>query len=319
MIGGFNVQNYLPAYGPVALVAHDAGAASHIAAWFSTLNLPLHIYAEGPAKALFSRVFDQPLEASLNSAVYKSSAVVTGTGWASDLEHRARKLALSQNITSISVLDHWVNYRERFQWGGGEVLPDQLWVSDADAASLATAVFPNVPVRQLPNLWLEGLCKAVQAIRSGSTCISQPRRPARRLLYLLEPIRVPWSQGPGGASEAGEIQGLRYLLQQLPILIKQGWVAPQHELETLSLRPHPSEPQGKYDALISEAAASWPIQLDRASTLAKSLAWADVAFGCETQALVAALACNLPSFTTVPPWAPACRLPQPNLVHISCL
>jgi hypothetical protein len=96
-------------------------------------------------------------------------------------------------------------------------------------------------------------------------------------------------------------------------------VAPQHELEALALRPHPSEPAGKYDDLIADAASSWPIQLDRAPALAEALAWADAAFGCETQALVAAMACNLPAFSTVPPWAPPCRLPQATLRHLSRL
>jgi hypothetical protein len=243
--------------------------------------------------------------------------LISGTGWASDLEHRARRLARQRDIPSVAVLDHWLNYRERFQREGDEQLPDALWVADAEATALAKAAFPNLPVLQLPNHWLEGLCSTVQALRSKTD--PQPRRPARRLLYLLEPIRVPWSQGPGCAPEAGEFQGVRYWLKQLPQLVKQGWVAPQHELEALTLRPHPSEPVGKYDALIAETAAGWPIQLDRASGLAESLAWADAAFGCETQALVAAMACHLTAISTVPSWAPPCRLPHASLHHLSQL
>jgi hypothetical protein len=314
MITKFSVRDYLPVRGPAALAAHDAGAASHIAAWFSNSNQPLCLYAEGPAKALFKKAFGQHLESSLESAICKSSVLITGTGWESDLEHKARLLAADRNVPSIAVLDHWTNYRERFQRDGQDVLPDQLWTADSDATALATTIFPGVPVLQLPNLWLEGICGAVHALRSKTN--HQPCRPARRLLYLLEPIRVPWSQGPGGASEAGEAQGLRYWLQQLPHLIDQGWVAPQLELEALALRPHPSEPAGKYDALIAEASAAWPIQLDGASRLAEALAWADAAFGCETQALVAAMACDLPAFSTIPPWAPPCRLPQASLHHL---
>ena len=254
---------------------------------------------------------------TLEEALTGAQVLISGTGWSSDLEHHSRRLARQRGIPIVAVLDHWANYRERFVREGKELLPDALWVSDADAAALAIAAFPSVPVLQLPNHWLEDLCSTVQVLRSKTN--HQPHRPARRLLYLLEPIRVPWSQGSSDASEAGEIQGLRYLLQQLPNLIEQGWVAPQHELEALALRPHPSEPIDKYDALIAEAAASWPIQLDRAPVLAEALAWADAAFGCETQALVAAMACNLPAFSTVPPWAPPCQLPQTALQHLSRL
>lgn len=197
------------------------------------------------------------------------------------------------------------------------MLPDALWVADADASAMAKVEFPLLPVLQLPNHWLDDLCSAVQEIRSKVD--SQPRRPARRLLYLLEPIRVPWIQSAAAASEAGEFQALRYWLQQLPQLIDQGLVAPEQELEALALRPHPSDPLGKYDALIAEAANTLPIQLDTRPGLVDALAWADVAFGCETQALVAAMACELPAFSTVPRWAPPCRLPQVSLHHLSQL
>lgn len=313
----FDIDAQLPLRGPVALEAHDAGAASHIATWFSSSKLPLHIYAEGPARSLFQNVFSHQIEPSFTSAIDKSSVVVTGSGWASDLEHRARQLAGSKNIFNVTVLDHWTNYRPRFQREGEEILPNILWVSDEDAAALAAASFPNVPVLQLPNLWQEGVCSTVQALRRKIA--RQPRRPARRLLYLLEPIRVLWLHDKASATEVGEFQGLRYWFQQLPHLIGRGYVAPPHELEGLVLRPHPSEPAGKYDALIAEYSGAWPVSLDSSPGLAEALALADAAFGCETQALVAAMACHVPAFSTVPPWAPPCRLPHASLLHLSTL
>jgi len=309
----------------VAVCAHDAGAASHMAAWLAPLQPQLRLCLAGPAEQLFS-VRLQPAinpNQTLEQALAGAQMLISGTSWASDLEHQARQLARQRGIPSVAVLDHWLDYRDRFQREGDEVLPDALWVADAEATALAKAAFPNLPVLQLPNHWLEGLCSAVRAIRSSATGHRKPHRPARRLLYLLEPIRVPWpaavGQSPDNTSAAGEVQGLRYWLQQLPHLIDQGWVAPPDELEALALRPHPSEPTGKYDALIAEIAAAWPIQLDPAPGLAEALAWADAAFGCETQALVAAMTCNLPAFSTVPPWAPSCRLPQASLLHLSQL
>ena len=307
----------------VAVCAHDAGAASHMVAWLAPLQQQLRLCLAGPAEPLFRAQLGAAMGSfpTLEEALVGAQVLISGTGWASDLEHQARRLARQRSIPSVAVLDHWLNYRERFQWDGQEVLPDQLWVADAEAAALAKAAFPNLPVLELPNYWLECLCKEVKVIRSGGRGDhpSPPHRPARRLLYLLEPIRVPWSKGPAGVAETGEFQGLRYWLQQLPHLIEQGWVAPQAELEGLALRLHPSEAAGKYDALIAEAAASWPIQLDPAPDLAEALAWADAAFGCETQALVAAMECNLPAFSTVPPWAPSCRLPHVSLHHLSRL
>lgn len=308
----------------MAVCAHDAGAASHLAAWLAPLQPQLRLCLAGPAEQLFNARLRTASSTwlTLEEALDGAQVLISGTSWASDLEHRARWLASERGIPSVAVLDHWLNYRERFQRDGHEVLPDALWVADAEAAARANAVFPSVPVLQLPSQWLDEICITVKAIRGNAapSQLLQPNRPAKRLLYLLEPIRVPWSVGESRSlndkPEPGEFQALRYWLQQLPQLIKLGWLAPQHELEALALRPHPSEPVGKYDALIAEFAADWPIQLDRAFSLAESLAWGDAAFGCETQALVVSMACGLKAFTTLPPWAPPCRLPQSSLLHI---
>ena len=307
----------------VAVCAHNAGAASHLAAWLAPLQPQLRLCLAGPAGQLFNARLGTASSTwlTLDEALDGAQVLISGTSWASDLEHRARRLASERGITSVAVLDHWLNYRERFQRDGHEVLPDALWVADAEAAARANAAFPSVPVLQLPNYWLDEICSTVKEIRGSAapSQLLQPNRPAKRLLYLLKPIRVPWSQGPAGAAEAGEFQGLRYWLQQLPKLIEVDWLAPKAELEALVLRLQPSEPLGKYDSLIAEAAVAWPIRLDRAFSLAESLAWADATFGCETQALVAAMACNVPACSTVPPWAPPCRLPHASLLHLSTL
>ncbi len=295
------------------MCAHDAGAASHMAAWLAPHRPKLRPCLEGPAQALFSGKLGPWPQHNLEHSLEAASLLISGSGWSSDLEHNARARARQLGIPSVAVLDHWVNYRARFKRHGVEVLPDQLWVADAEAKALAQAIFPDLPVLQLPNHWLQDLKDTVASARK------QPaHQPARCLLYLLEPIRVPWPSGEK-ADEPGELQGLHYWLSQLPLLAEQDHIAPLDELEALALRPHPSEPPGKYDALIAEVGQSWPIRLDTSPSLAAALAWADAAFGCETQALVAALACGLPAFSTVPPWAPPCRLPQALLQHLSHL
>jgi len=276
-----------------------------MAAWLAPHAQQLRLCLAGPAQRLFKA---EAQTNNLEACLAKAQLLISGTGWASDLEHEARRLAKQRGLPSVAVLDHWLNYRERFQRNGEEVLPDQLWVADAEAEELARRTFPGLPVLRLKNHWLEDLCQTVSQHRREPV-----QRPARRLLYLLEPVRVNW---PHPSSEPGELQGLNYWLSQLPLLIEQGWVAPQNQLEALALRPHPSEAPGKYSAWIRTAAEHWPVKLDQAGSLAESLAWADAAFGCETQALVAAMACELPAFSTVPPWAPPCRLPQASLHHL---
>ena len=62
-------------------------------------------------------------------------------------------------IPSIAVIDHWVNYPQRFERDGVVVLPNQIWVADADAAGLAHSFFGSVPGLELPNMYLQQLVK----------------------------------------------------------------------------------------------------------------------------------------------------------------
>ena len=298
-----------------------------MAAWLAPLSQKLRLCLSGPAEKLFKEKLGEGITPiyTIDDALNGAQLLISGTGWSSNLEHKARVLARQRGIPSVAVLDHWTNYRQRFERQGEVVLSDNLWVADCQAAKLARATFADLPILQLPNHWLGNICDSVRLIRSAyaNTQRTDKYKPGRRLLYLLEPIRVNWTSNPSlehsTTQEAGEFQALRYWLQRLQDLIDLGWVAPRDEIEALVLRPHPSEAAGKYDFIIAQMNSKWPIQLDTASSLAEALAWADISFGCETQALVAAMACELPAFSTLPPWAPPCRLPHESLHHLSRL
>ena len=113
----------------MAVVAHDAGAARLLFSWRKPLK-------------------------DLQGCLNKAQLLLSGSGWSSDLEHHARKLATEQGVPSIAVVDHWVNYRERFQRGESVILPQGLWVADREAAEMAQKTFPALDIQQLPNLWL---------------------------------------------------------------------------------------------------------------------------------------------------------------------
>ena len=56
--------------------------------------------------------------------------------------------------------------------------------------------------------------------------------------------------------------------------------------------------------------------IDPFDSLYLSLASTHASFGYESQALVLSLESNLPTCSIVPPWAPLCRLPHRNILHL---
>ena len=290
---------------PIAVICHDAGAANLIIGWLrNATELDLRAHMQGPALDLWMEAFPNSRLLSLGKALEGSAQLLSGSGWASLLEHEGRLLARELGIPVVAVVDHWVNYRERFVRAGLEVLPEEIWLADEYAYAEAANCFPNVTLRQLPNLYLQ---TQVDAINKLDLC----RMPGEveRVLYAMEPIRMPWV---GEDTRNGEFQALDYFLGRLQSLGLSAYTQ-------IRLRPHPSDTLGKYDSWIESRRTEFVVAMAPSEPLAQTVSWADWVVGCESYVLVIAIAAGKNTVSTLPPWGNACRLPQKELVHLSLL
>ncbi len=276
---------------PTAVVAHDAGSANLIIAWIKAWQWPVRACVDGPASKLWDEAFpNQPIYRSISEVLEGMTSVITGTGWASDLEHEARKQARTRGLRVAAVLDHWVNYAPRFERYGEAVWPDELWVADNWAAQTARKVLPPMPIRVYDNLYLEAKVAKVSSPPEDGT-----------LLYVLEPVRSDWGRG-----KQGEFQALDYTLQNLKVISSM-------PIRRILLRPHPSDPEDKYYCYLNVDSR---IEIDRFADISQAISRADIVVGVESFALTLALAAGRPVFSSLPPWAPLLRLPQEGIQQI---
>jgi hypothetical protein len=281
---------------PIAVVCHDAGAAHLILPWLDDHHR-IQAYMEGPARLAWRHRFpDRALVGSLEEAVDGSILLISGTGWASDLEHRARVRARADRLRSVAVLDHWINYPHRFVRDGAQCLPDELWVTDDYACAFARSVFPGIAVRQWANRYL-----AEQIARIG------PAPGDGSVLYVLAPTARAGS-AMGESASVDEWQALEWFLAHR-------YLAGIGPGQAVRLRPHPSDPPGRYDRWLAER-AGLPLSLDRSAGLDEAISLCDWVAGCESMAMVVGLAAGRRVVGTLPPWAPACRLPHLGLIHL---
>jgi hypothetical protein len=292
-ISGNSVTHFDPSR-PFGVVCHDAGGTNQIVAMLKAQGWrPSWVAAEGPAALIWQRDFPDIAPVADFGWVKAAASIITATGWASDLEHRARGLAQDSGVLSISVMDHWTNFQGRFVRDGHEVLPDEFWVVDAYAQRIVRSLFPSKAVFLQADFYAERVLAQVASL-DAKTPFS--------LLYLLEPIRSDWGRG-----EPGEIQALHFFLECLPALgLPLG--------TKIRLRPHPSEALGKYDDFLREAGAFPVILAD--GLLAEELSMCRWVAGCQTYAMTLALRSGRTVFGTLPAWAPACALPHQGIVHL---
>lgn len=276
---------------PTAVVAYDAGATNLIIAWLQAWRWPVRACVDGPARKLWDHAFpSQPTCQSVAEALDGASSVVTGTGWASRVEHEARCQARKRELRVAAVLDHWVNYPSRFVRDGEVVWPDEIWVADDWAAQRARQVLPPMPIRVHDNLYLKAQVAKVTPPPEDGT-----------LLYILEPVRSGW-----GRLEQGEFQALDFTLRNLHKLSGT-------PIRRIVLRPHPSDPVDKYRRYQDTDSR---IQMDCSADMSEAINQADIVVGVESFALTLALAAGRPVFSSLPPWAPPLRLPQEGIQQI---
>ncbi len=282
---------------PVAVVCHDAGAANIILAEMQAAPQIKFLPAmQGPAAKLWiQHGFEASALLTLDNAFLSAGSLLSGTGWATDIEYEARKRSKNLGLTSVAVLDHWVNYAARFERQGVSVMPDELWVTDSYALDIATVCFKGQRIRQLPNRYLQSQVDQVAAMSLLT---------AGQLLYVLEPLRFSWP----GCRLPAEFDALDFFISNL------SKVANTERLQ-IRLRPHPSDSDGKYADWL-RANAKHSISMDSSPTLSEAIGRAEWVAGCETAAMVVALAAGRRVLGTLPPGAPRCRLPHAGIVHL---
>ena len=294
----------------ITICAHDAGAANHTFHIFKKNIKNSKLCLAGPAYEIFNKSFKDIKNLTINNSLLGSKYLISGTGWETDFEHEARKIAAKRGIYSIAILDHWVNYYERFQRDNETVLPNEIWVTDEVALKIAKNIFHKIPIIKIPNFSFEEIIKKVKIEKSSNYSNSKNHLP-KRLLYLTEPIRTNWNR-----NEPGEFQALKYFFASLEKLSKNYLISSKNEIEKIIIKLHPSEKLNKYDSTIKSIKSNIPISIIKSDRLHEYLAWSEATFGCETQALVISLGCKIPTFSTIPPWGDRCRLPHSNIINV---
>ncbi len=290
--------------GSVLIVAHDAGGAEILAHYVKQQRVDCQFVIGGPAQKIFQRVLGEISCCSIQEGLAKTDWCLCGTSWQSDLEFLAIKQAKALGKRVVSFIDHWVNYQQRFMRDGERQLPDEIWVGDRYAKAIARQAFPCIPVRQLENPYFKSVR---QEIRLLGKQISRPSKAATTLLFVSENLSGHAQLKYGDSHYFGytEFDALAFLLKYLDCVSK--------DIETLVIRPHPSDSAGKYQQFIERNKGK--VILSENVSLLEDICQVDWVAGCESMALVIALLAEKNVFNCIPLHR-QCRLPYPEIVSL---
>jgi hypothetical protein len=290
----------------VAVVSHDAGGAEILSSWVNRAHCPVSIVAAGPAEGIFRRKCAQSEFLTLEAALLKSSWVLCGTGWQSSFERHAISVGRALGKKTVAFLDHWVNYRERFEEGGDSILPDEIWVGDHEAERIARNLFKKTPIILQPNPYTEDLLAEIATIQTNKS-----ERALSRILYVCEPIADHALTQFGSEQHWGytEHDALRFFLKNLSVF--------QNLIGDITIRPHPSEHVNKYQW--ANGSFELPIKFGGTKTLFEEVIESDIIVGCESMAMVVGLLAGKRVISSIPIGGRPCQLPHREIEHLQRL
>jgi hypothetical protein len=270
--------------GRFAVVSHDAGGAEILSSFLklSGWRRGLGLLA-GPAEGVFSRKFPSLRKVRSLSECVGISELFCGTSFPARLEWSAIAWARSQGVKSIAILDHWVNYRQRFERDAVFQFPDEVWVCDLEALRVARSQLPETNIRLIENPY------KLQVIEEYSRLIPRGRDARVCVLYVTEPTSVAAERIYGDQFYFGysELSALNdFLLYFQPSLGKREVI----------VRPHPTESGSKYDWVLKYPG----VRVNSSTSLIEQMAIVDVVVGCNSMAMVVAtwvgkrVVCSIP-------------------------
>ena len=291
----------------IAAVCHDAGGAEIVSSLLRRQNLKCKYALFGPALPIFQRKIEGITNQTIADALYDVDLLICGTSSPSTCELDAIALAHSRGIKSLAILDHWINYRERFLLENQLITPDEIWVVDETAKQLASEALPEVNINLIENPYKEDFLE-ILAIAKQLHLNNSRGGNRKTILYVTEPTSEHAKRKYDDARYWGytEQEAVKYFFENIKI------IAP--DVLKVIIRPHPSEVSSKYFFALDTQGLE--VFITKKRELVAEIAEADIIAGCNSMAMVVGTWAKKRVVCCIPPGGRGFNLPDVGIEFV---
>ena len=292
----------------IAAVCNDAGGAEIVSSLLRRHGFNCKYALFGPALAIFEKKINHIKNQTIADALSEVDLLICGTSSPSTNELNAINLARSRGVKSVAILDHWINYRERFLMGNELIIPDEIWVVDTTAKQLALEALPEAKISFVENPYKQDFLENLK-VYTQRQVTNSPGVNGKVVLYVTEPTSEHAERKYGDYRYWGytEIEAAKYFLENIK------FIAP--DISKVIIRPHPSEVKSKY--LFALSTKNFEVIINKESELAAQIAEADIIAGCNSMAMIAGTWAKKKVICCIPPAGRGYNLPIEGIEFIS--
>jgi len=283
----------------IGISSHDAGGAELLSEYVVKNKNNYLFFVTGPAVNIFKKKVKNFKNSNFKTSYKKLEKVISSTGWATKNEIKIIDFCRKKKIKICAFLDHWVNYKQRFILNKKLILPNEIWVSDNLAYKIVKKTFQDkITIKKIKNYYFE---EAKKYFKKNKNNFDDNKK--KNILYLCEPIKDHYKR----KSFYNEKDCLNLFFKKI-INFK--------EINRITLRPHPSEKNIKYNWLLSKK--NFKIKISKKKILFQEILNNDIIVGCNTVALYIGLLANKKVFTSIPKGY-VCDIPSKKIVYLNTL
>ncbi len=200
------------------IVCNDFGGSLQVSALAKALKIRATASLSGPGIEVFANRNSAITLIEMTSDLISNKTILLGSGFYGGPESKVLEDRSLLSIRKVVLLDHWINYRNRFN-PNFEHLPDCFLVTNSEAEKIAREIFPGSEVIRIPDFLFA---------EQKRDYLSQEISPSN-LLFILEPDALV---GECSKYRIGNIE------KYLPGLLN---FAKLRGLRQIVLRKHPSQ------------------------------------------------------------------------------
>ena len=257
-------EELVASFSKLQVCSYDAGGGNVLAHLVHAMNLKTSFVIGGPSLAIYTALFPEfPIQNS-NYLHPDTDLLISSTGWQSSHEFEIMEIALSRGIPVIAALDHWVNYKERFEQNNKTISPTYLLAFDDESESRIRQEFQNPSVIRAQNFYMQKTLQEIRKIETQHT--SKPFD----FVFIGEPL--------SRSSENDlwtEYDAIKYFFM---VLRNHGFKDAK-----ILVKPHPSEEVSKYNEYVPNDFKY--VRIETGKELPWILALTDTVVGCHSMAL----------------------------------
>jgi hypothetical protein len=283
------------------VVSHDAGASELISSYILKKGFHVRYALKGPAIKIFEKRLGRLELVGVENGLENSEYLLAGTGWSSNFEISAIKLAKDRGIKVVAFLDHWANFAQRFYLHEQCVLPDEIWVADTEAKFIADSVFSGIPVVLKENFYFQEILKEFEGVQKKIDESNQ-------VLFISQAIAEMNNKLIAATKCFDQYDAFNFLVRNLHSF---------KDVSKIIIRPHPSE---NFDLnKIKPKNLNILVEVDGETSLINQLAKSKIVFGINSTALALSAKIGKRTISCIPDKMDIFELPHKNIERISML